>query len=261
MENKRLIILETIILIIIVGLLVVKLVFRSKNNQIKLNSQDAVQEIKTDTQSSVNPTQSEIPPQKKLLTINYRLLTEFDSAVPFTTQAPTANWDQTHEEACEEAAVLMAIRYFQKKSIIDSADAETGLQEIISWENKTFGYFEDTTAKETSQILTDLFRLKAEVVAWDFDGAKKAVSQGKLILLPTAGRKLKNPHFKQPGPIYHMLLVRGYNKNNQLIVNDAGTKFGEGYLYSKKILDDAVHDWVKNDIDSGKQVMIVVSDK
>src|SRR5688572_5442442 len=32
--------------------------------------------------------------------------------VPFTPQAPTANWDELHNEACEEASSLMAAAYF-----------------------------------------------------------------------------------------------------------------------------------------------------
>src|SRR3954467_10835183 len=31
--------------------------------------------------------------------------------VPFTPQAPTANWDELHNEACEEASSLMAGLY------------------------------------------------------------------------------------------------------------------------------------------------------
>ena len=33
--------------------------------------------------------------------------------VPFTPQAPTANWDTLHNEACEEASAIMAWRYFE----------------------------------------------------------------------------------------------------------------------------------------------------
>ena len=31
--------------------------------------------------------------------------------VPFTSQAPFANWDEYHEEACEEASIIM-VKYF-----------------------------------------------------------------------------------------------------------------------------------------------------
>ena len=32
--------------------------------------------------------------------------------VPFTPQAPTANWDELHGEGCEEASVIMANAYY-----------------------------------------------------------------------------------------------------------------------------------------------------
>ncbi len=38
---------------------------------------------------------------------------EFNLAVPFTSQAPNAVWDHTHEEACEEAVVAMADAFYR----------------------------------------------------------------------------------------------------------------------------------------------------
>ncbi len=51
--------------------------------------------------------------------------------VPFTVQAPNANWDEVHKEACEEASALMILRYFDGKTIAGPADAETGINELI----------------------------------------------------------------------------------------------------------------------------------
>lgn len=47
--------------------------------------------------------------------------------VSFTSQAPHANWDHTHEEACEEAAILIANRYFQNREFEGAGDAEADL--------------------------------------------------------------------------------------------------------------------------------------
>src|SRR3989344_4828168 len=49
---------------------------------------------------------------------------EVNLKVPFTSQAPTGNWDLPYQEACEEASALMAIRYVFANPITDPADAE-----------------------------------------------------------------------------------------------------------------------------------------
>ena len=71
-------------------------------------------------------------------------------AVPFTTQAPSANWDQDHEEFCEEASIFMVGRFFQHRSISGATDAEAGLQQIKQWELDNLGFYYDTTAAETA---------------------------------------------------------------------------------------------------------------
>ena len=57
-------------------------------------------------ESLVTPNQEE--PEKVPVVVP----SELHLRVPFTPQAPTANWDELHNEACEEASVLMAAAYF-----------------------------------------------------------------------------------------------------------------------------------------------------
>ena len=69
------------------------------------------------------------------------------------------------------------------------------------------------------------------------------------MLVPTAGRELGNPYYKQPGPIYHFLVIRGYT-SKYLITNDVGTRRGEEYKYKFDILINAVHDLPFKDDDT-----------
>lgn len=161
--------------------------------------------------------------------------------VLFAQQAPFANWDEVHEETCEEASMIMAARYFKGQPLTE-AIMEEELQKILKWQEER-GYKVDATAGETVQILKDYFDLEAsitkEVTA---DKIKYELSRGNLIIVPAAGRELKNPNFKQPGPIYHMLVIKGYN-DREFITNDPGTRKGNGYKYSYETLLGAVHDW------------------
>lgn len=184
---------------------------------------------------------------------------ELNLDVPFTAQAPTANWDYTHEEACEEAAILMVGRYFRGEKIENTDDAEQGIQEIIAWENKNLGFFESTTVEESARAINEIYGLKTEIVENPTtDQIKAVIADDKLILVPAAGRELHNPFYKSPGPLYHMLLIKGYTKD-QFITNDAGTKRGENFPYDFKTVLDANRDWNDGDVANGAKKIIIVS--
>ncbi len=190
-------------------------------------------------------------------------------SVPFTSQAPFANWDELHNEACEEASMIMADSFFNKK-ILSKEIAEERIQDLVLWETKN-GYTIDVTAQETVEILDSYFGLQGEL---EYSATPQkiiqALNEGKLIIIPAAGRDLHNPNYKQPGPLYHMLVIRGYDANKkQFITNDPGTRKGEGYRYDYDVLINAIHDWPKQgkgsddvseeEMRGGRKVMILVS--
>lgn len=183
---------------------------------------------------------------------------EHNLDVPFISQAPHANWDFTHEEACEEAAILMANRYFKGIGFGGADEAERALQEIIVWEKDNLGFFESTTAEETARVAREMLGLKAEMIENpSVDQIKRYIFENKLVIVPAAGRDLGNPFFKQPGPLYHMLVIRGYTKT-QFITNDPGTRRGENYPYDFETVLSANHDWNGGDVSGGEKVVVAV---
>jgi len=183
--------------------------------------------------------------------------------VPFTPQAPTGNWDQLHNEACEEASAIMVAAYFSgdTRTKIPAGEVENQLTALTNWEQARFGYSLDTTTAETAEMIRLFYHLKATVVSnYTEKDIKDALNANKLVILPVNGRKIGNPYYRQPGPIYHMLVVRGYTAT-QLITNDPGTKNGENYRYSFTTLKNAPADWdhATGTIDESKSLMIVVS--
>jgi hypothetical protein len=170
-----------------------------------------------------------------------RVPNTFELPVAFASQAPLSNWDALHEEACEEASMIMADKYFTKQPLSVQI-MEAGLQKLVKWETDQ-GYKVDVTATETAKILNDYFNLTARVTAdVSVDRIKYEISQGNLIIIPAAGRLLGNPNFTGQGPIYHMLVVKGYN-DREFITNDPGTRKGNGYKYDYQTLLNAIHDW------------------
>lgn len=186
---------------------------------------------------------------------------EVNLAVPFTPQAPHANWDDPYGEFCEEASVLMAISYINGEPIPTPEDADAKLLAIKAFEEKRFGYYKDTTAAETAIILKEFYKYNHVQLIDNPTVAdiKGALSGGKLVITPMAGRMLGNPYFQTPGPLYHMLVIKGYTDDGKFITNDPGTRRGADFLYSEKTIMDAMHDWHGDvHIELGKKVIIVV---
>ena len=186
---------------------------------------------------------------------------EINLDVPFVAQAPYAVWDAIHEDTCEEASAIMAAHFVLKKTIPDAAYAEKEILKMINWENKNFGFSKDTNAEKTAGMIRGVYGLKNVEVKYDItlDDIRNAVGEGYPVILPLYGRGL-NPYFSGEGPLYHMLVVRGYTAHGQLITNDPGTKRGKDYVYNGAYLVDRIHDWNEGDVINGRKVMIIVKE-
>ncbi len=182
-------------------------------------------------------------------------------AVPFTSQAPYAVWDAFHNDACEEASVLMVTRFWQGKALAGPADVEAELQGMKAYEDQTFGYDQDTSAEQTAKILTDYYHIANVEVRYDItlEDIKREVLGGHPVIVPASGRDLHNPFYKQPGPVYHMLVIKGVTADGKFITNDPGTRRGADFVYGQAALYGAINDWdnVTHKL-SGRKAMIVV---
>lgn len=180
--------------------------------------------------------------------------------VPFQSQAPFANWDELHDEACEEASVILVEWWRKDRGNINAQTMDEEILSLVDWQVKNWGGHQDLTVKETAQMAESFYGLilkpRYDITIEDI---KEEIAQGRPVIVPAAGRLLGNPYFRSPGPIYHMVVAIGYN-GNQIIVQDVGTKRGDHYVYSEKILFNAIHDWAgsPDNIESGQKAMLVV---
>jgi len=62
----------------------------------------------------------------------------FDLPIKFSPQAPFAVWDDLHQEACEEAAMIMAVKYLKAEDL-DKQIMENEIQAMVKWEGEN-GY-------------------------------------------------------------------------------------------------------------------------
>lgn len=187
--------------------------------------------------------------------------------VSFTAQAPSGQWNiPEYQDGCEEASILMAMRWVEGEGLT-SAEAEQEIIALSEFQEMRYGTFHDRSTKDTAQLIRDYYdydniEYREEIESGDI---KEALFGGSLVIIPANGRKLGNPYFTPPGPINHMLLVIGYDPvSKQFIVNDPGTKRGNGYRYDESKLQSAIRDYptgLHESILKEKTAMIIVREK
>jgi|SRR3989344_4262088 len=170
--------------------------------------------------------------------------------VPFTSQAPTGNWsDPRQQDGCEEASILMAWLWTQGQGITPAA-AEKAIIDMSDFETAHYGIYHDLDAQDTAQLMRDFYNYQKVSTQIDptIEDMKNYLRAGKLVIVPANGQKLGNPHFKNPGPTTHMLVVKGFDDSKGIfITNDPGTQYGKSYTYAYNTLYNAMVNYPSGD--------------
>ena len=148
--------------------------------------------------------------------------------VPFSAQAPTDKWDRN--EDCEETSIMMANAYLSgtTENEVPAGQALKAINSLKIWEQANLGYNSDTGAEATTRMAEGAFALKVrQIKNFTQDDLKKALAAGHPILLPINSKVLNNPQYRNSGPLYHMVVIRGYYSKG-FIINDPGTNEGNG---------------------------------
>lgn len=178
----------------------------------------------------------------------------FNLDIQFYSQAPKADWGMPYQEACEEASLILARNYVTYQTMtLDEFDK--AIREMVDWQVGTYGSHKDISIEETATILEKYLGFSNyEIVDNPTpELIKKYLSHGYPIVAPFAGRQLGNPFFTEPGPIYHMLVIKGYEETEnglKFITNDVGTRRGHNYMYEEDVFMDALHDWVDGSLEN-----------
>lgn len=177
---------------------------------------------------------------------------------PFQSQAPTGNWDKFHDEACEEASLVL-VKYFSDKKPLSAEKMDQELGSLVKMEELENGEQKNLNVLEVQKLAQKAYGLNSNIKSdISIEQMEQEISQDHPLILPTAGRLLGNPNFRWPGPVYHMVVAIGYTQND-FIVQDVGTRHGKLYYYKKETLFNAIHDWAGNqdNILSGAKVMLI----
>jgi hypothetical protein len=189
-------------------------------------------------------------------------ITSINLALPFTSQAPTGNWQQPYQDACEEASLLMVDYYYQNKEISSPEETEKIFADMVAWQEDNWGGHFNMPVAKFSEYIDIFYDYRVELVE-DVSVAQleNFLDQGLPIIVPADGHKLDNPFFSGDGPEYHMLVIKGYVDGN-FITNDPGTWRGEDFIYTYENMMESIHDWdTKKSTASGlRNVLVLYND-
>lgn len=186
------------------------------------------------------------------------VLATVNLSVPFTSQSPEKNWNQPWQDACEEAVILMLDAYYKGYNL-SPLFSKDEMQKMVDWETEN--------GLKYSISITDIEKVAQWYMGDSFsftiveyptiENIKQSIRDGNPVLVVAYGKTLRNPHFREGGPEYHTLIIRGYT-DNEFITNDPGTQFGENFLYTYDNLMDSIHDWNGGDVVHGRSVVLIV---
>jgi hypothetical protein len=186
-------------------------------------------------------------------------VTKVNLAVPFSPQAPHANWDQPYQDACEEAAVIMVAHYLEGKSLnADKMNSE--ILRMVAWEEDFLGFYKDTNIAETTRLVNNYYPALQAKAVYDVTAQdiKKELQVGRAVVVLANGQRLANPYYTQPGPEKHALVIKGFT-DGKFITNDPGTKRGADYVYTTEKVYGSIVDYDGGAVGTGKKAMIIIT--
>ncbi|MDP2683999.1 MAG: C39 family peptidase [bacterium] len=165
--------------------------------------------------------------------------------VPFTVQAPDANWSQPWQDACEETAIAI-VNYFYLGDTFTTNKAKEAILQIIDIREKFIGVSLDENAETITKIINNFLTWEAHIVKNPtLEQIKAEIDANRPVIMPVHGKYLYNPYFKNGGPDYHSIVISGYDEEKQeFIVQEPGTRYGLDFRYSYDTIVNAMHDFL-----------------
>lgn len=172
--------------------------------------------------------------------------------VSFTSQAPRGDWKSPWSDYAEEAVMAMVLQWWKDEPIQSAAQAELIMEDIARFESEYFGDSLLASLEQVQTVLRDLFGISSTFL--DQPTAEdliQVVEAGGVIVAPVNGQILLNPHYGDPAPEHHMILIHGWSEAG-FAAHDPGTRHGEDTIYSQEKILESIQD-----LDGQLRVLII----
>lgn len=176
------------------------------------------------------------------------LPTSKENIVPFTSQAPDGNWLEPWQNACEEASIVM-IQNFYIDEDLTIEQARQQILAVFQLKKETAEASKDESLERIAEIINSgNFIWKARVVNDpSLAEIKSELAANHPIIAPVYAPLLYNPDYTSPGPLYHVIIITGYDDaSGEFIANDPGSEQGKDNRYAYDVLLTAIHDYLAN---------------
>lgn len=180
------------------------------------------------------------------------------ASVPYTVQAPNNQWDATHQEYCEAAAVTMVGLYYQGATfpgnVIPAGTANADMAGVVAWERQTWPGQLNLSLQQVGQDGAHFYGLTASVVPLDWDAIQRYLAGGQPVIIPVMthggpGNTMINPDYGSQN-VYHVIVLVGYNAASDVVyTDDAGINQGHDMAYPWPTLQTAVQSMTRTAVD------------
>ncbi|HZK73481.1 MAG TPA: C39 family peptidase [Clostridia bacterium] len=188
-------------------------------------------------------------------------------AVPFTSQAPLMNW-AARQHDCEEATLVMVDSYLhgdRSGTLIDPQAADTAINRITPWKPNV-----DLTDQQLGELAKEHLGWDYRIYPATLANIKEQLAQGRPVIVGVRTHGLGNSnypgyegHYEEPGwSVSHYLVITGYDRSGNLILNDPGITRGHGYSITFHQLSFAIDDLDRAypDLNQGRIVLVLAPD-
>lgn len=167
---------------------------------------------------------------------------------PFTSQAPAGDWKSPWSDFAEEAVMAMVTSWKEGKTELTREEAEDLMQQMALYLDSS----KLASLAQIQEVLESHFDLSATILeAPSVEALTEALEAGSLVVVPVNGQILLNPHYGDPAPEQHMVLLYAV-QGEFFLAHDPGTRRGEATLYDKEKILESVQD-----LEGRVQVLII----
>ena len=162
--------------------------------------------------------------------------------VPFTSQAPKGDWGSPWDDFAEEAIMTMVRQWWKNEALLSVEQSEATMLDIARYEEENIGNEGLLSIEQVQSSLDDFFAIPSQILDDpSVEQLKATLDEGSILIAPINGQVLLNPHYGNPAPENHMILIYAW-EGDIFITHDPGTRHGESVTYDQQKILESIQD-------------------